>query len=151
MSHHVLPPFLRELWTAVARIGKPGTPNDYRRDPQIASILSDYHESVRPALDRLASGGFLRLASEGGWQQRYWWSTACKVPFGCEAPGTPLAAGAERAAVRTIVPAAMPDDRTPLMRPMGGPAFDFLQHPSRRGNRLVYRDGRVTDMEGKPL
>lgn len=28
---------------------------------------------------------------------------------------------------------------------------DALLCPSRRGNRLYYRDGRVTDMEGRPL
>jgi hypothetical protein len=40
------------------------------------------------------------------------------------------------------------DKRPPPVRRDG---MDFAQWPSRRGNRLYYRDGRVTDMDGNPL
>lgn len=35
--------------------------------------------------------------------------------------------------------------------PVRRDGLEFHQHPSRRGNRLYYRDGRVTDLEGNPL
>jgi hypothetical protein len=40
------------------------------------------------------------------------------------------------------------DKRPPPVRREG---MDFAQWPSRRGNRLYYRDGRVTDMDGNRL
>lgn len=38
-----------------------------------------------------------------------------------------------------------------LPPPMRRDGQEHLQHPSRRGNRLYYRDGRVTDLAGNPL
>jgi hypothetical protein len=36
--------------------------------------------------------------------------------------------------------------------PAGRPGQDNnLEHPSRMGDRLVYRNGRVTDMRGQPI
>lgn len=150
-GNRYLPPFLAELWTAVAAIGKPMSVNDYRRQPEIGEILRTYHETAKGGLEQLARTGYLRMANESRFQTRYWWSTACKVPYGCQPPGQPLATGTEKAALRAHVNAVMPNDTTPLMQPMSGPAFDFLKCPSRRGDRLVYRDGRVTDLEGNPL
>lgn len=38
-----------------------------------------------------------------------------------------------------------------LPPPVRSDGMEHLQHPSRRGNRLYYRDGRVTDMAGNPI
>lgn len=146
-----LPPFLTELWCAVTRIGKPQHIADYRHDASIRNICREHHSHLRAGLERLAEEGYLRRAS-GGTQihARYWWTSECRIPGGCFAPGAAQPAGVELATARRHVNAVMPIDRTPLMAPMGGPAFDFAQHPSRRGDRLHYRDGRVTDLKGNP-
>lgn len=43
-----------------------------------------------------------------------------------------------------------PDTPLPRVALRAG-AFDFAGHPSRRGDRLVWRDGRVTDLQGRAL
>lgn len=40
-------------------------------------------------------------------------------------------------------------DKAPA--PVRSDGMEFTRHPSRRGNRLYYRDGRVTDMDGNPI
>lgn len=146
-----LSPFLTELWRLVAGVGRAQMTGEYRRDKEIASLCREYHSSVREGLDKLAEHGFLRTSLEGAFQPKYWFSTECRVPMGCQAPGAALPAGTERAGARKHVNAVMPIDTTPLHKPMNGERFEFAKHPSRRGDRLHYRDGRVTDLDGRPI
>lgn len=140
-----LSPFLSEIWLAVATLGKAMTASEYRRTPEVADIAREYRGQVKAGLDKLCDDGYLRRTNEGGsFQPRYWFSDTCRVPRGCMVP-TP---GAAKATSRAINNVRMPIDTTPLMRPMAGPAFDFQEHPSRRGNRLVYRSGLITDLDG---
>ena len=44
--------------------------------------------------------------------------------------------------------ASAADLAPPALRPG---SEDFLAHPSRIGDRLHYRDGRVTDLQGNPI
>ena len=152
-----LSPYMTEIWIAVADAGKAMTPGECKRLPVIAEILRRYHGQVRHALDKLSEEGYLRRSVRcGGFTPHFWVSEACRVPSGRAAP---LSAAPEKAAPEKAPPAGgrkfvnslMPTDTTPLHEPMGGPAFDFRQWPSRRGNRLHFRDGRITDLEGRPV
>lgn len=146
-----LSPYMTEIWIAVADVGKALTPGEYKRLPVIAEILRRYHGQVRHVLDKLCEGGYLRRSTEGGgFTPHFWHSEKCKVPRGCSAPCA-LPAGTEKAGGRRFVNSLMPTDTTPLHEPMGGPAFDFRQWPSRRGDRLFYQDGRITDLEGRTV
>jgi hypothetical protein len=71
-----------------------------------------------------------------------------KLPHPAEiiAPGCGDPALLTRSPIRSIASAA--DLAPPAQRPG---AQDALAHPSRIGDRLHYRDGRVTDLQGNPI
>ena len=71
-----------------------------------------------------------------------------KLPHPAEiiAPGCGDPALLTRSPVRGLASAA--DLAPPALRPGSG---DFLACPSRIGQRLHHRDGRVTDLDGYPI
>lgn len=61
-----------------------------------------------------------------------------------------LPAGIERWMLTSSPARSMTEaDKRPV--PVRGDGLEFAQHPSRRGNRLYYRDGRVTDLDGNRI
>jgi hypothetical protein len=100
---------------------------------------------------------------EGKWQRTAVGTAAVQVAAGLEPEEPPCPAPAEPPApppVERFIAPALPapsaprrsashaDLATPPRRPG---ADDALQQPSRMGNRLHYRDGRVTDLTGLPV
>jgi hypothetical protein len=106
------------------------------------------HTRVKTGLDKLAEAGFLFRDSAG----LYWFAAGCKAPEGCRIPLWALNQQTSNlAGPRVYVAKAMPDDDTPESFTKQGSRFDYLRHPSRRGDRLYYSDGRVTDLDGRPI
>lgn len=89
---------------------------------------------------RLEANGYV-FAVEGRW------SITVKGTQKCESLGLPKLGGV--AGPRVLIESrTLPTsiwERAPAPRPG---SLDFLEFPSRRGNRLYYRDGRIEIVEG---
>lgn len=86
-------------------------------------------------MDRLLANGYVILDGES-------WDITVKGRQKCEALGDPEYGN--RAAARTNQFSAVSLDPPPVRRP---DAFDFERCPSRRGDYLYYRDGRIERIE----
>lgn len=150
MIDRPLPAYLVEFWRHVASTSRSGTPSEFAEHEVFRALMRQHRVTAAFVLERLAKERYLRVTQASRFQRIFWFSDLCRVPEGQVRPNA-LPAGAEKATPRAHVNAQMPDDHTPLMQPQSGPAFDYLLCPSRSGNRLTYRDGRVTDLQGNPL
>ena len=139
---------MADLWRAVVRIDCRQTAAEYREDAEVVELCRAAKTNVRGALVKLAEGGYLLRDHE----PTFWFAAGCKSPEGCVVPLWALAVkGPGIAGPREIVARAMPRDTMQETFSKHGSRFDFLRHPSRMGDRLHHHDGRVTDLDGKPI
>lgn len=136
--------FMLAVWDAVVRVNLPSTPSEYRRHAGIAKLCRENHGELSSALDGLVDRQFLtRCYAHNPQLTVYWFGVGCKLPPGRSAPTVITEVkGMAVAAPRTFTNAGMPNE-TPR-----GPAPAPQRPPSRMGNRLIYADGRITDLDG---
>lgn len=128
------------LWDAIASAGRPVHASEIDAPGMNC-------RKVGEALYRLSVLGY--LASDRAAHPRYSVAARCKVPEGRERPAWLAEAVIEAGVSAPFVPC--PPDKPIEQVALRSGAFDYAARPSRRGNRLVYRDGRVTDLQGNPL
>lgn len=146
------PAYFAPLWELVAAHGRPATTADVREILGVRELVVAHRFLLGAALTRLVRASYLRSDGAGRFQAVYWYAPACFVPTGAMRPAL-SGAEAPYALARSFVNVVGATDRTPLFSPVNldAPEYDFLKCPSRHGNRLVFRDGRVTDLEGRAL
>lgn len=138
LSHHT-----RATWRAVAAACKPMTQAQIERHPSVAAACRRAHDTALRALIRLCDRGHLVHDSAALTLRRYWWGATCLLPAGeVDLPRHLTAADATRALPRTAIDPAASVWRD-IATPMRAGGMDFRAHPSRRGDRLHYPDGRV--------
>ena len=143
--------FLNALWSAVVSVGRPLSASQYRNEcAEVRHALRMHHGVLREGLNRLVTAGYLRTDSSARHHRTFWFSASCKTPPGVEVATPHIDNGAALATSRQFANSMMPKDTAPLFKQSkAGAEFDFERCPSRRGDRLYFRDGRVTDLDGR--
>ena len=144
--------FLAKLWGAVTAMGLEQSAVEYEAHAHIKELCRTNHASLRQALERLVDGGNLSRRENGRDSLTSVFCSACTAPEGLclpvvIVPADPFAV----AGPRRHVALSMPTDTTPAAVPPTTGRFQPDMYPSRHGSRLVYRDGRVTDLAGNPI
>ena len=143
--------FRTALWQAVVDINQRLHIADYRLDPDVIAVIRAHHASLRAGLDALVAARNLVASPDGG----YWFEVGCRVPDGCAPPLFVLQPRhGMRAGLREHTARSMPADipaPLPPTPPQNTDRFKFLEFPSRLGNTLRWRDGRITDLQNNPI
>jgi hypothetical protein len=144
-----LPEVYTRLWQVVADYLEPIPLRELRQDDNAARVCREHHAKLIYVLDRLVDRRHLRCDHRGKRESEYWFGTTCLVPFGAD-PRTPYRdTGSAIAGPRTPVTSiALIASAGNVERADG---LQFMQLPSRRGNRLYWRDGRITDLDGNVI
>ena len=137
-----LRPFYTELWVAVVSINRPMSAYEFRKVPLLKSISCEHHGHIKDALEALAADRY--LIRYAGCPPTYGYASACSIPRGCSAPSGLVGTGFEVAGPRRLCSESMPRDYA-YTAPAPSPD---TRPPSRIGNKLHWRDGRITDLEG---
>lgn len=149
------PPFLARVWFAATGAGRALTVAECEAIPALRAAVQERHASVAQALECLVAAGNLARRTDAEREHLvYVFTTFCKVPDGYLAPDFIADVDdAEYAGWRTITAWSMPVlEPTPAnTAPMPAGRFDMNEYPSRQGNRLTFKDGRVTDLAGNPI
>ena len=130
------------LWRAVAEIGHPVTIAEMRRRPQVVLAEKAAHRKLREVVTNLVQVGY--LASDGGGRNktRYWFGQNCKCPVGESRPTPWMPMVDSSRATERVLPMDGTYETKPI--PMRPGSDDWRRHPSRVGDHLHHRDGRVT-------
>lgn len=133
-------------WRVIAAVGKPMSLSKLERHPTVAEACERAHDSCLRALIRLCERGHLVHDGAGLPHRKFWWGTTCLLPSGeAEHPRFATAADAARALPRTaFLPVTNP--LTQRATPLRSGGMDFRTCPSRRGTRLHFQDGQVTQL-----
>ena len=150
MNRSYTSPFCTAVWEAISADGGKRTTLEWRGVQAVKDACNDFHEALGPGLDLMAEAGFLNAQKVAPGRTVYWFAADCCVPRGVLPPDAMESKGEyARAGCRMHVPSAMPNEAPePAKAP---PRDEWRAKPSRRGNRLYYRDGRVTDLQGNEL
>jgi len=137
-----LRPFYTDVWVAVVSLNKKHSAYELRQLSVLKEIAREHHGQIRDAIDALVNGRY--LVSHAGSPTTYGYAPSCQVPRGCSAPANHGGTGFEIAGPRVYCSETMPRTYSyaaPAPQPDTRP-------PSRIGNKLHWRDGRVTDLDG---
>lgn len=139
-------PELRDtLLRAVSGYESPCDEDDLRDVPGVIEACRAARTSLRVALLELCSEHCLQHDSAPVRSRRYWIGAVSRAPS--DIPRTPLPVDASVALPRTRrveLSASVLERPTPVR----ADGLEFLKYPSRRGDLLHYRDGRITDLAG---
>ena len=146
-----LRPVALVIWRLIASSGHPLCVEHIQTDPGVSAACRKAHASCLRTLGRLCTLGHLVNDGAALHCRAFWWGPTCIVPAGePDYPRFRTAADVTRALPRTrIDPVARPLEA--LRLPLRPGCQDYLAHPSRRGNHLFYRDGRVTTLPAVAL
>lgn len=141
-----LRPVAHVVWRLVASAGHPLCFEHIAEHPSVAAACRQAHASCMHVLARLCHLSHLVNDGAPAHRRAFWWGPSCVVPAGeQDYPRFRTAADAARALPRTrLLPVARPLDSVAL--PLRPGCLDFLAHPSRRGDRLFFRDGSVVPL-----
>jgi hypothetical protein len=138
------------VWRSIAAVARPLTMAEARDLDGVADAIAQAHSKLTTIVFNLVQGGYLTTDGAGRLQATFWFGQHCKLPEGeGDMPRYARPVDSSRAAPRGPGPAGNFD--APEYRSLRPDAYDYLKHPSRRGDRLYYRDGRVTDLQGNPI
>lgn len=134
------------IWRLIASSGHPLCVEHIQEDPTVDATCRKAHASCLRTLARLCALGHLVHDGTALHRRAFWWGPTCLVPAGePDYPRFHTAADAARALPRTrLVAVARPLDAVAL--PLRPGSQDYLAHPSRRGDRLFFRDGSVVPL-----
>lgn len=133
-------------WRAVVSFRRKVLMSEIAEHPDVVKACRAGHYKLFRVVGNLKQQGYLASDSPGvGQDARYWFGPSCKLPYGEEHPGYPPVLS-----VCTDTSIATPRDTTQFAArelppaPIRRGGLDYLKCPSRRGDLLYYRDGRVT-------
>lgn len=152
MTRSYASPFQTEVWEVVAANRGKRTASEWRSIPAVKELCCSYHEALGKALAALAEKGFLNCEKQGRGRVVFWYAADCAVPLGASLlarSGGDDDMPSIRASERTICSYLLPVDTSKTSAPP--PRNEWRSFPSRRGDRLYYRDGRVTDLAGNEI
>lgn len=132
----------RSVWRAVARLGEPVTAADLSLRTDAARVCRDAHVQLVSVLHNLVTAGYLATDGAQRSARTFWFGRHCRTPRG-ELPVSPWLpeVDASRATERHLPMSGLYEWKPIHLRPG---AEDWRQHPSRMGDRLHHRDGRIT-------
>lgn len=139
-----LRPVARLVWRLVASTGHPLCLEHIHEDPDVTAACRQAHDSCQRVLMRLCELGHLVHDGGAAYSRAFWWGPGCVLPAGePDYPRFHTSADTARALRRMrLAPVESPLDKVAL--PVRPGCQDFRAHPSRRGDRLVFRDGSET-------
>lgn len=135
------------VWREIASRGTCVSTAQLMQVDAIATVTSGRVYVLLGLLQRIVYRGWLET-DNGSPVQRWWYGPRCIRPKG-EDNYTRVIVG-----LPTVATARDTDlqDWAPERERKGrAGSTDFMQYPSRRGDRLYYRDGRITDLDGNPV
>lgn len=132
----------RLLWRCVAEVGEPVTQAELARRTRAPQVCAAAHVQMITALNNLVACGYLASNGTRGSARTFWFGQHCRTPTG-ELPLAPWLppVDASRAAPRQM---PMQGLWLPTTIPLRPGAEDWRRHPSRVGDHLHHRDGRIT-------
>lgn len=152
MSKMLKPPadLLGTVWKVVAHAPSTMTAREVAETAEVRVACAEHKRSAVDALEWLRGDGFLRrLPAEAG-RICYGVDAECKAPAGMTNPeALPVGELPIKAGPRTFVATQLPVMAQPSHLAPGREVWDT--YPSRRGSRLYFKDGRITDLEGNPI
>lgn len=138
------------VWRCVVQMAEPVNPQRLAAETLARQHCDDEHQQLLPVLRRLVDLRYLACNDERGNAALFWFGPHNRVPDGERRPIVYEQRAHAVAAERFVA------DPTPWIEPAKplcdrAEGLEFLQHPSRRGDRLYWRDGRITDLDGAPV
>jgi hypothetical protein len=134
------------VWRAVVSLGGPSTIAEIREVPAAADAAERSHSTLAGLITNLARRGFLSTDGGGTLKGRYWFGQYTKLPEGEPEPQRFIrVVDSSIAAPRCSVMTGTHD--VPEYRSTRPDAYDYQKHPSRDGNLLKWRNGRIERIE----